>query len=100
MDVRELENTENCRNNMSVNESQLSQSNKHDLYVAIDEIYPLPEQLNNENKRKLSQLAVILSSTPYKDDLKNQQRNGKTKQRSEKKNIYVINSIRCNEAVS
>lgn len=58
---------------MAVNESQLSQSNKYDFYVAIDEIYPLNELLNNENKRKLSQPAVTISSTPYKGNLENQQ---------------------------
>ncbi|KAG5872202.1 hypothetical protein JTB14_011074 [Gonioctena quinquepunctata] len=72
IDVGDLENTENGRKSMSVNESQLSQSNKYDLFVAIDGTYPLPEQLTNENKRKLSQPAVILSSVPYKDDLENQ----------------------------
>ncbi|KAG5898229.1 hypothetical protein JTB14_005605 [Gonioctena quinquepunctata] len=75
MDVRELKNTENGRKNMSVNKSQLSRSNKHDLNVAIDKMYPLPEQLNNENKRKLSQPAVILSSTPYKENQQTQRKN-------------------------
>lgn len=82
-----VKNTENDRKSMSVNESQLSQSNKHDLYVPIDEIYPLPEQLNNENKRKLSQPAVILSSTPYKDDLENQQSQRRNKAKQVKRKI-------------
>ncbi|KAG5882894.1 hypothetical protein JTB14_013273 [Gonioctena quinquepunctata] len=52
-------------------------------------MYPLPEPLNNENKRKLSQPAVILSSTPYKDDLENQQTQRKNKAEQVKRKICL-----------
>lgn len=41
--------------------------------VSVQEILPLPELRAEAKKRKLSQPAVVLSSTPYKDELEAQQ---------------------------
>ncbi|KAG5894195.1 hypothetical protein JTB14_037757 [Gonioctena quinquepunctata] len=87
MEVRELENTENGRKNMSVNESQLSQSNKHDLYVAIDGIYLLPG-------------CHIKQYTLQRRLGKSTNATEKQSKASENKNLHAIKFFRCNEAVS
>ncbi|CAH1955246.1 unnamed protein product [Acanthoscelides obtectus] len=45
--------------------------NTTDLNTSIEEIYPLPENKGYAKRRKFSQPAVILSTTPYKEELEN-----------------------------
>lgn len=97
-DARELDGNESREKKTSelANDSQLSEHNKMLLDVSIDEICPLPEHKNNGKKRKLSQPAVILSSTPYKDDLESHQTQRKKKAKQVKKNSNAFHFFRCN----
>ncbi|CAH1963229.1 unnamed protein product [Acanthoscelides obtectus] len=61
--------------------------NSTDLNTSIEEIYPLPENKGNAKKRKLSQPAVILSSTPYKDELESKRNQRQNSIKKVKKNL-------------
>ncbi|CAH2003948.1 unnamed protein product [Acanthoscelides obtectus] len=61
--------------------------NSTDLNTSIEEINPLPENKGNAKKRKLSQPAVILSSTPYKDELESKRNQRQNSIKKVKKNL-------------
>lgn len=64
--------------------------------VSVQEILPLPEEASNAKKRKLSQPAVILSSTPYKNELEalQEERQEKDQARNERRQQRALKAMR------
>ncbi|CAH1964579.1 unnamed protein product [Acanthoscelides obtectus] len=64
--------------------------NTTDLNASIEEIDPLPQNKGYDERRKASQLAVIVSTTPYKDKLENKR---KQRQKSTKKVKKILSFL-------